>query len=29
MLFNENIGTAADTVIQIPGDARIYKYDVF
>ena len=29
MLFNENIGTAADTVIQIRGDARIYKYDAF
>lgn len=29
MLFNENIGTAIDTVMQIPGETRIYRYDVF
>ena len=29
MLFNENIGNAVDTVLQIQGGKFIYRYDVF
>ena len=29
MLFNENIGNAVNTTIQIPGETFIYQYDAF
>lgn len=29
MLFNENIGKAIDTKMQIPGEGPIYRYDAF